>query len=554
MKYSELAGMIESLERTTKRLEMTSILTNFLKKVRKDELSEVILLLTGRVFPEYSSEVIGIANKLLIKAISRASGMNAAEIIKSWKKTGDLGLTTKKALSKKKQSTLRHEELTTSKVINNLQTLSRFAGKGTIDKKLGLISELLMQASPEEAKYVIRTILGTLRVGVGSGTIRDALAQAFNCDKKLIEKAYNLLTDYSIVAVICAKQGNKGLKNVSLSYGSPVKVMLYQKEKTIKNGFDRVGRPCVIQFKYDGLRLQVHKKGSKVMLFTRRLDNVTNMFPEVVEAVKKGIKVDCITDCEGVGYNPKLKSYKPFQEISKRIKRKYRIKELMNETPVVLYVFDILKCIDENYFNKPYKERIKVLKKIIKQVPWKIELVDQIITGDEKEAENFYKKALSKDQEGVMMKNLEMPYKPGSRIGYGIKVKPLMESLDLTITGAEWGQGRRANWLSSFILACKSNGKLLGIGKMGTGLSDKQFVEITKKLKPLITSEKGKTVKVKPLIIVEVGYEEIQKSPTYSSGYALRFPRLIRFRQDKDEPDSKERVEGIYKSQGKIKG
>ncbi len=553
MKYLELAKLIEALESTTKRLEMTSMLTEFLKNTKADELKEVILLLQGRAFPEYSEEVIGVASKLMVKAISKASGIKEEEIIRLWKETGDLGITAENVLKKKKQMTLRSEVLTTSKVLSNLQALSKLTGKGTVSKKLGLISELLMQASPKEAKYIVRTILGILRVGVGGGIIRDALAEAFNCDKELIERAYNLLADYSEVAVICATKGDSGLKKVSLSYGSPVKVMLYQKEEDIKEGFKRVGKPCSIQYKYDGLRLQVHKKGDEVILFTRRLDNVTKMFPEVVEAVKKSISVDCIIEGEGVGYHPKLKSYKPFQEISKRIKRKYKIHELMSETPVVLYVFDILKYKEESCLEKPYKERLALLKKVVKEIHWRIELVKQIITSDEAEALKFYKEALSKDQEGVMMKNLNAPYQPGSRVGYGVKIKPIMEPLDLVITGAEWGQGRRAHWLSSFVLACKSNGKLLEIGKMGTGLSDEQFSEITKKLKPLIISEEGKQVKVKPVIIVEVGYEEIQKSPTYSSGYALRFPRLMRFRPDKEEPDSIERIIEIYKSQGKSK-
>lgn len=553
MKYSSIAQTLSKLESTTKRLEMTSILTEFLKTVKADELERIILLLRGTVFPEYSEEVIGVADKLMIKILARASGRNEDEVISKWKKIGDLGKVAEEFMTKRKQVTLTSQELTVGKVFENLVEVTKMEGKGSVDRKIALISELLTNASPLEARYITRTVLGTLRVGMGAGTLRDSISQAYNCDKELLEKAYNLSADYANVAVIAAREGNEGLEEVGLEIGNPAKSMLYQKEATISDGFNRVGKPCAIQYKYDGLRLQVHKKDGEVKLFTRNLDDVTKMFPEVVTTVKENVKGDCIIEGEGVGFNPSKKSFKPFQEISKRIKRKYDIEQLANETPVVLFLFDIFDYEKTNYLDKPYKERWTKLKNIVKEVPWSIELASQIITSDETEAEEFYKEALSKDQEGVMMKNLDAPYKPGSRVGYGIKIKPIKETLDLAISGAEWGSGKRSKWLSSFTLACKKDDDYLDIGKMGTGLSEKEFAEVTEKLKPLITSEQGKEVKVKPIILVEIAYEEIQKSPTYGSGYALRFPRLIRFREDKDEPDSLEKVETIFNEQGKRK-
>ncbi|MBD3312515.1 ATP-dependent DNA ligase [archaeon] len=551
MKYKPIAEVLSKLESTTKRLEMTKILTDFLKNVDKEDLEKVILLLMGTIFPEHSEETIGVADKLMIKVINKASGSDEKEITKMWKDTGDLGEVAEELMKERKQSTLSKDELTVKKVFNNLEKVSRAEGKGSVSDKVSLISELLTNAEPLEAKYLTRTVLGTLRVGVGRGTIRNAISETFNCDKKLVEKAYNLTADYSKVVSIAAGKGDKGLKKVGLDIGRPAKSMLYQKEESIKDGFERVGRPAAIQYKYDGLRMQVHKKNDEVKLYTRRLDEVTKMFPEVVKAVKQNVKQDCVLDAEGVGYHPKKKSYKPFQEISKRIKRKYDIEKLAEETPVVLYIFDILNYNGESCLGKPYKERLKILKKSVNEKKWSIELANQLITNEEGEAQEFYDEALKKDQEGVIMKNLEAPYKPGSRVGYGVKIKPIMEPLDLTITGATWGKGRRSNWLSSFVLSCKKEEGYLEIGKLGTGLSDEQFKEVTKKLKPLITKEEGKEVSVKPEIIIEVAYEEIQKSPTYSSGYALRFPRLIRFRPDKEEPDSLERVKKIYKEQSK---
>jgi len=553
MKYDLIAQVLSKLEATTKRLEMTGILTEFLKTVKPDELDKVILLLRGTVFPEYREDVIGIADKLMIKILARASGRSEDEVISEWKKIGDLGKVSEEFMIKRKQVTLTNETLSVNKVFSNLLEVTRMEGKGSVDRKAALISELLTNANPTEARYITRTILGTLRVGMGAGTLRDAIAQAYNCDKELLEKAYNLTADYANVASIAAREGNEGLKKIGLQIGSPAKSMLYQKETNINDAFERVGKPAAIEYKYDGLRLQVHKKDGEVKLFTRNLDDVTKMFPEVISAVKENVKGSCIIEGEGVGYNPTKKSFKPFQEISKRIKRKYEVEQLANETPVVLFLFDLFDYEGTNYLDKPFKERNAKLKTIIKQVPWKIELAKQIISSDEKEVDAFYKEALSKDQEGIMMKNLDAPYKPGSRVGYGIKIKPIKETLDLAISGAEWGTGKRSKWLSSFTLACKKDDDYLDIGKMGTGLNEKEFAEVTEKLKPLITSEDGKEVRVKPIILVEIGYEEIQKSPTYGSGYALRFPRLIRFRDDKDEPDDLEKVESIYNEQGKRK-
>ncbi|HLE06130.1 MAG TPA: ATP-dependent DNA ligase, partial [Candidatus Nanoarchaeia archaeon] len=532
MKYDLIAQILSKLEATTKRLEMTSILTEFLKTVKPDELDKVILLLRGTVFPEYREDVIGIADKLMIKILARASGRSEDEVVSEWKKIGDLGKVSEEFMIKRKQITLTNETLSVNKVFSNLLEVTRMEGKGSVDRKAALISELLTNANPTEARYITRTILGTLRVGMGAGTLRDAIAQAYNCDKELLEKAYNLTADYANVASIAAREGNEGLKKIGLQIGSPAKSMLYQKETNINDAFERVGKPAAIEYKYDGLRLQVHKKDGEVKLFTRNLDDVTKMFPEVISAVKENVKGSCIIEGEGVGYNPTKKSFKPFQEISKRIKRKYEVEQLANETPVVLFLFDLFDYEGTNYLDKPFKERNAKLKTIIKQVPWKIELAKQIISSDEKEVDAFYKEALSKDQEGIMMKNLDAPYKPGSRVGYGIKIKPIKETLDLAISGAEWGTGKRSKWLSSFTLACKKDDDYLDIGKMGTGLNEKEFAEVTEKLKPLITSEDGKEVRVKPIILVEIGYEEIQKSPTYGSGYALRFPRLIRFRDD----------------------
>jgi len=329
---------------------------------------------------------------------------------------------------------------------------------------------------------------------------------------------------------------------VGIEVGKPVKVMLAQKASSISEGFKKLGKPCAIEYKYDGFRMIIHKKNHSVTLFTRRLENVTKQFPEVVDYVNKYVKgKSFILDSEAVGWNRETKEYQPFQQISQRIKRKYDIEKLQKQLPVEINVFDILYYNGKSLIDTPYKERAKLIRKIIKKTPYKIIPSKMIITGDEKKAEAFFKSALKDNQEGVMMKNLNAVYQPGKRVGHMLKVKPEERELDLVITGAEYGTGKRKGWMSSFILSCKGRkkGEFLEIGKVGTGIKEKtegsgvSFEELTNILKKYVIEEKGKKVKIKPKIVVSVTYQEIQRSPNYSSGWALRFPRFTALRPDK---------------------
>jgi DNA ligase-1 len=286
---------------------------------------------------------------------------------------------------------------------------------------------------------------------------------------------------------------------------------------------------------------------------------VTSQFPEVVEYIGKFVDADSyILDAEAVGFDRRTKKYLPFQSISQRIKRKYDIDRLAQEFPVELNIFDILKLDDKSLLKTPFRERRLLLDRIVKIAPYKVVVAKQLVTADAEEAGEFYKEALASGNEGVMFKNLEGIYKPGSRVGYGVKVKPVMESLDLVIVGAEWGEGKRSGWLTSLMLACydPDTGAFLEIGKVGTGMKEKaelgvSFEEITNLLKPNIIKEKGRQVSIKPSIVVEVNFEEIQKSPTYSSGYALRFPRVMRIRDDRvpEECSDLSLVEDLYSTQ-----
>ena len=583
MQYSFLADLYEKLESTTKRLEKTKILADFLKGVPSKEIDEVILMVQGLVYPRYADKKIGIASRLVVKALNVATGIRQEDIEKSWKKTGDLGLTSQELIGKRKQHTLSNTDLDILKVFNNIRKLAVIEGKGSTDTKLKMISELLTSAKPIEARYIVRLLLEDLRVGLGEGTVRDAIALAyyerkerkdidienaaglFGKESELskirdeIQKGYDVTNDYSIVAAMLMDKGIESLKSLELDTSRPVKVMLAQKVKDVNEGFERVGKPAALEFKYDGFRMLIGKKKDDVAIHTRRLENVTRQFPEVAELIKTNIKAaSCIIDCEAVGYDPKTKKYVPFQNISQRIKRKYDIEKLSREIPVELNVFDVLFYEGKSTINMPYSERRKIIGKIVKPREFHIRLSEQTVTNDVKKAQDFYKKSLAAGNEGIMMKTLDAPYKPGSRVGHMVKLKPVMETLDLVIVAAEWGEGKRSGWLSSFTVAVydEDTDEYFEIGKFGTGVKEKpeegvSFDELTELLKPQILSEKGREVKIKPHIVVEINFEEIQKSPSYSSGYALRFPRLVRIREDRrpDEASTLAMVEKAYKGQ-----
>lgn len=567
MDYSVLVDTYEKLEATSSKLGKTDIIADLLSKTPTEDIPEIILLLQGRVFPKLSGYELGIATQMMIRAVSKATGFLPKDVEKKFKETGDLGLAAEHFVKSKRQVTLLKKKLTVEIVFNNLKKLALITGVGSQEKKLSIIAELLVSAKPKEARYIVRTILGELRVGVAEGILRDAIVKAFLVKKEAskeeikkateaVEYAWNILCDFGEVAEIAKEKGIKGVKNVKVQVGRPVQVMLGLSAKSIRDVVDGFGK-VVAEYKYDGLRVQCHKKGNLIKIFTRRLEDVTNQFPDLVDLCRRGLKADeCIVEGEAIGINPKTKLPLPFQVLSKRIHRKYEIHKMVKEIPIQVHLFDIIHLEGKMLFDKPLLERRKILEKIVKPIPGKFELAKKIFSSNIEELEKFYKEALEARQEGLFLKVPDSKYVFGRHVGGWYKIKPIMETLDLVIVGATWGSGARAKWLSSFILACRDpdTGNFLPCGMMGTGLTEQQFQMMTETLKSLITREKGRKATIKPEIVVEVGYQEIQKSPNYKSGFALRFPRLIRIRDDKspEEADTIQRVRELYKSQGRV--
>lgn len=528
MLYRKLAECYERLEATTKKLEKRDILSELYKSSGND-LQRVVLLSMGTVFPAGEKE-LGVASELMKRVIAKTFGINEHDVTRKFRETGDLGLAAEFFAVHKKQAPLVKKELTVEKVFDNLRRLAEITGAGSQENKISLISELLSFASAKESRYIVRTVLAEMRIGVAAGIVRDAIAKAFGRQPDEIEKVYDVISDFGVVA----EMARSGKLVAEIRIGSPVRVMLAERAPDLKTALEKFENPA-LEIKYDGFRIIAHKQDNKIKIFSRRLEDVTSQFPDIAEWAREIKAKDCIVEGEAIAVDSAGRP-KPFQVLSRRIQRKYDIEKMVRSIPVQVNLFDLIYLDGESWMKRPLRERWKKLTEIIAPKKY-FKLAEHIETKDYKEAEKFYKHALVMGEEGLIVKNLDAHYQPGKRVGYWLKVKPVMEPLDLVVVGAEWGEGKRARFLGSLVLAAKSPHGFLSTGMMGSGLTDEQLGEVTKKLRGLITEEKGKAVKIKPQLVMEVGYEEIQRSPKYPTGYALRFPRLLRLREDKGPED-----------------
>ena len=556
MKYSELAELYRRLEKTTLKTLKTKFVADFLKRT-PDELLEIVpYLILGKVFPDWDERELGVGEKLLIKAVSMATGVSEKEIEESVRDTGDLGESVALALKKKKQKSFFSQPLTIKRVYDTFVKIAEASGEGSQDRKMKYLANLFMDAQPEEGKYIARTVLGTMRTGVAEGILRDAIAEAFKVKPELVERAYMLTSDFGYVAKTAKLEGNEGLSKVSIQIGKPIRPMLAQNAANIKEALLEMGGEAAFEIKYDGARVQLHKDGDNVVVYSRWLENVTRAIPEIVEAIRASFKPGkVIAEGElvavGEGGRPR-----PFQFVLRRFRRKYNIEEMIEKIPLELNLFDILYVEGESLIDTPFRERRKRLEESVDESD-KIKLAVQLVTKSVEDAQAFYEKALELGHEGVMAKRLDSVYEPGNRGKKWLKVKPTMENLDLVIIGAEWGEGRRAHLLGSYLVAAYDphSGEFVPVGKVGSGFTDEDLAEFTKMLKPYIVKQEGKFVEIEPRFVIEVTYQEIQKSPKYKSGFALRFPRYVALREDKspEEADTIERVAELYKLQERFK-
>jgi DNA ligase-1 len=527
MLFMDFSRVCEQLEGTAGRLDMIDIISQVLPGLAPEELPVFVRFIMGRIFPDWSSRKLGIGPNLLYIAIGYVAGMKKEEVVEKINATGDAGRAIEELLSIKSQTTFFHEELDIVRVYNELIAIAEMEGKKSQREKILAVRRLLANAHPLEGRYLARIMLEELRIGVGEGSVRDAIAKAFAVDSALVEHAMQALNDTGEVARL-AKLGPVALRDVHITLFHPVRMMLAQ-QGTIADMIGEHGR-IAAEYKYDGSRFQFHKKGNWARLYSRRLEDVTGSLPDVIEKLISATEHDVILDGEVIA----MKDSKPmpFQSVLRRFRRRHDIAEAQDAIEMMPNVFDILYLDGETLIDLPLSERRKRLEGAVT-----LYLAPQVVSSDVPEIERTYKAALEAGHEGIMIKVPESPYSPGQRGKNWIKIKPEVDTLDLAVIGGEWGEGKRAHVFGSFLVACQDGGKLIPLSRVATGLSDDQLAEVYELLKDKVIKKSGKEVTFEPGLVFEVGYSELQVSPTYEAGFALRFPRFIRIRDDKDVSD-----------------
>jgi DNA ligase-1 len=548
--FQRFAELCQKVEGVSGSLEKIDLAAAFLADLDESELSIASSFIMGTLFSPSLDLVIGVGPSILYEALARACGRSTEQISDMLRATGDPGLVAAAVVEKRKPigfaAFLGEESLSITDVYQRFLEVARSSGKRSQGAKVKNLQFLFSQATSLEAQYIARLAIEDMRIGMGVGGVRDALAKAFARNADDVERAFNLTNDMGLVAV-SARAGT--LSDLSVMINHPIKMMLAQLGESIPAAMQEIGL-VALEWKYDGARVQIHKDGEKVRIFSRRLEDVTASLPEIVQTAKRIRADSAILDGEAVAIG---KDGRPmaFQEILKRFRRKYNVEKLALQIPLHLFLFDLIYLDGKSVVDLPLTERRKLLERIASADP--SILADQIQSDSPELAEKIYRQALDAGHEGLILKNPTSVYAPGKRGKNWLKIKPVMETLDLVVIGAKWGEGRRASFLGSYRLGCldQLTGKLLDIGWVATGLTDEALADLTETFRELILVQKGMEVELKPAVIFEVAYEEIQKSQTYSSGYALRFPRLVTVRDDKslEEADTLERVVSIYRVQ-----
>ncbi len=550
MEFKSLVDVCEKLEKLTKRNVMIRIVADFLKNLSEDEIEPAISMILGRPFPKYDQRTLDVSWATLRNVIRRLSGPTWNNFYSAFRNTGDVGAAVKIIFENSvahRQSTLIEKPLTLLEVRRIFERIAESKGQGSRERKERLVESLLSRATPLEAKYLVKIMIGEMRTGFQEGLMEAAVSEAFSIPLKEVQTASMLTGDVAEVAVLCKKHGVNGILNLGFKIFRPIKPMLAQMAGSLREVFEEHGGKTALEYKLDGARIQIHMSNGEVRIFSRRLTDVTRSLPEIVTLARNEVKAkEVILEGEVIAVGNDGRPL-PFQHLMRRFKRIHRIDEIAKKIPVEFYLFDILYVDGENMIKTPYIERRNRLKEIAGNIP----LTKQIITSNISEAESFLKKAVNEGHEGLMAKRIDSPYFPGVRGKHWLKIKEVLPPLDLVIVAAEYGYGRRHKWLSDYYLAARDGDRFTVVGKTFKGLTDNEIAEMTRRLKEIAIKSEGNRVIVLPKIVVEVAYNEIQKSPKYESGMALRFARITRIRDDKmpEEADTIETVRKIYRSQ-----
>jgi DNA ligase-1 len=581
VRFLALAETLDRIESTTKRLEMVDLISKLLQ-VAEDDIRETVFLLQGKIAPDYEGIELGMAEKIAIRALSSLSGLREEAIESELVKKGDLGKIGEELLKSKKQASLFSEELTVRKVYESLVKIARTGGGGSQTRKLQLILDLLHSAEPLEVRYLLRIVTGKMRIGVADMTIVDSIAVAFGSKERSddVERAYNIMPNLPELAYRAMAGGIDSLSTIRITPGIPIRSMLAERLPSLSEILDRMDGKFAIEYKYDGLRTQVHKMGTKVELFSRRLENITAQFPDIVKEIIENVKVDnAILDGEAVPYNMASNEMLPFQEISRRRGRKYDLNETIERIPVVLFLFDAMMLNGKSLMEIPYAERRLRLINSVKESS-KIKVAKSRVVTDVESADKFFNEALEAGCEGIMAKSIEdkSVYKPGAREFLWIKYKreyqlEMEDTVDLVVVGAFGGQGKRSGGYGALLMAVYSEEEDMfkTICKLGSGFSDEQLESLPRMLKPYSISARDPRVEstmeadywFSPSLVLEVKGAEITLSPTHTccadvvrkgAGLAIRFPRFTgKWRSDKKAEDATNEGEilEMYHSQRK---
>jgi DNA ligase-1 len=555
--FKSLSELLEKVEATKKRLALIELTGSYLRTLSAEEIEPGVNMMVGRAFPKSSQRTLDVSWSTLTKIFECISQFDWGIFREAMASTGDIGSATKAVLERakaKKQTQLAEKSLTITEVRRAFEAIAQASGTGSRTKKERLITTLLSQATPIEAKYLVKIFTGEMRTGLHEGLMEQAVAGAFNVPKQRLQYAAMVFGDIGEVAETIKTQGAESLEKASFAIFRPIKLMLAQTAQTVEEALAEHGGKSAFEYKYDGARVQIHKQDDLVEIFSRRLSDVTESLPEIVETVKKNVKAQSaiiegeVVSLDSAGYPI------AFQHLMRRFKRVHGIADMAQRIPLTLYLFDIVYLDGKSLVMLPYLQRREVLA----QNAGGISLSKQIVTAKVEGAEGFLREAIDSGHEGLMAKQLDSPYTPGRRGKKWLKIKIVLEPLDLVITSAEFGYGRRKGWLSDYYLAARDprTGEFLNVGKTFKGLTDAEMVEMTKVLKESAIEQEGHRVIVVPKIVVEVAYNEIQQSPKYKSQMALRFARITRVRDDKtvQEADTIYRVRDIYRKQFQVKG
>lgn len=533
MEFEDFAEWAAKIEDASADSTVVSLLVELLHVA--DDLPIVVRFVQGRIVPGWDSTTLDIGPSLCYTAIARAAGPNVdvSDVETRLAELGEIGAVAEKFEfgDQRGLSSFGNEQpsLSIVEVHETLRELAETTGPGSEDRKVTLLFRLFNQSSALEARYLARLVLGEMRIGVGEGMVRDAIAEAFDLPVETVERALQVSNDYGEVASTAREEGLDGLDAFRLEVGRPIQSMLAQ-SGTVTDALDS-WEAAGVEIKYDGARIQAHYDGTAAKLFSRNMQDVTEPLPEVVEFVEANVDVPAILDGEVVAVADG--EIQPFQEVLRRFRREHEIERMRETVTVEAYFFDCLHADGDDLLDEPLVDRHEWLDTVLEDGVSSLWLETTPTAIEDIEVQ-----ALEAGHEGIMLKNPNSTYTPGRRGKHWLKRKPDVETLDCVVTGAEWGEGRRATFFGTFELSVRDDGTYHQIGKVATGITDEELEELTELLEPHVVAEEGTEVDIEPSIVFEVGYEEIQRSPNYTSGYALRFPRFVTVREDLSPRDA----------------